>query len=872
MLKRAVIVSALFVVLAGLIVAWRLPQYVVWQPKTYDHLVMADSYQHPHPYQVRWLAQHVSDYIYQNAVPPVTAAVTMSVALRSYADLYEKYGRFVAIFGAAQVTEILAPGAYEKFLQDQETAFRVIEDAGAGDDIQRLIEGAEAIRDAELQEPAKPDDGLVWYVVLGNADPDFKAGSLPLTRELDIALPPPPPEPDTIQDQLDIAATLLATRLSNDHQKDVSVYWQGAMAFEKTSETQGYTPTDVWQLVANVYAIEDLNEDQFVTLVADLADVVRDTAILIWQTKYKYWSQRPSMRRTDLWLHIDNPPFPGYVSGHAGMAAAAAEVLSKHDPRHADIYRKLAQDSAHSRYYGGVHIPSDNTFGAELGRKVAAAHMGQAYDNEYGHNPLALLDLVLVQAAHWAVDMVERVALIINPIDAEVPQFKMLDGDEHRLPTPRNKDGEPSGYEAFLGGIAVRDLDGDGDGDVLVSGYKQARLYENLGGFNFRLANSFDHPELVGAYFTHDGEGAVSGIMAFGYAEPVWFAHEGGFDFGAMTPVAGAETTDWYSFGIILDDHNGDGVEDAIFLNYSPTETRAGSVNFDPNGVDNRLALWDDGRFVMVDGDDGIIGRQAATFGGGYIDMTGDGLKELVLINDGQVTEILGGDQGHVEPLALDGNAAMPLAGMSYTPIRLGGAERVGIHVANVYQGVQDDEDEEGATASNPVADHAASEAEGLATWPLDDVDGEEAPADLMLVYDPQRGIVFDYAQGRLQELAPEWSWGSAAGDLNGDGLDDLVITSGLMPSLRYHCGARLLMQTRDGDFMPATKLAGLDDINLCLRSAVFDDFDGDGDYDIMVSNGFALRVFENLMDRPPGNKPPAWQGKIRGFLTQPRS
>jgi hypothetical protein len=64
------------------------------------------------------------------------------------------------------------------------------------------------------------------------------------------------------------------------------------------------------------------------------------------------------------------PPFPSYVSGHAAVSSAAAEVLAAYFPEQADEWRAAADEAAMSRLYGGIHFRSDNEEGLRLGRRV----------------------------------------------------------------------------------------------------------------------------------------------------------------------------------------------------------------------------------------------------------------------------------------------------------------------------------------------------------------------------------------------------------------------------------------------------------------------------------------------------------------------
>lgn len=125
-----------------------------------------------------------------------------------------------------------------------------------------------------------------------------------------------------------------------------------------------------------------------------------DAFINCWKAKYTYFSERPSTYVRD---NIDGsfvqywpePPFPAFISGHATQGAATAIVLTDiygepfafTDDTHANRARDTAQkvdfkprkfnsfwesaeESAHSRFLGGIHTRQDNVQGLAIGRQV----------------------------------------------------------------------------------------------------------------------------------------------------------------------------------------------------------------------------------------------------------------------------------------------------------------------------------------------------------------------------------------------------------------------------------------------------------------------------------------------------------------------
>lgn len=119
-----------------------------------------------------------------------------------------------------------------------------------------------------------------------------------------------------------------------------------------------------------------------------------------WKWKYQFFTERANTYVTQ---HIDqqwesfwpDPPFPAFPSGHAIQAAAAATVLtnlygenftftdSSHVGRPRDEIRntdfkaryfnsfwQVAEETANSRFYGGIHTPQDNERGLEKGKII----------------------------------------------------------------------------------------------------------------------------------------------------------------------------------------------------------------------------------------------------------------------------------------------------------------------------------------------------------------------------------------------------------------------------------------------------------------------------------------------------------------------
>ena len=87
--------------------------------------------------------------------------------------------------------------------------------------------------------------------------------------------------------------------------------------------------------------------------------------------KYVYWLLRPTQADPAIKLGIGLPNFPSYPSNTACISAAESEVIAAFVPSERERLRALADESAHSRIYAGIHYRFDGVAGLDLGRRVA---------------------------------------------------------------------------------------------------------------------------------------------------------------------------------------------------------------------------------------------------------------------------------------------------------------------------------------------------------------------------------------------------------------------------------------------------------------------------------------------------------------------
>ena len=145
---------------------------------------------------------------------------------------------------------------------------------------------------------------------------------------------------------------------------------------------------------------------------AQMGMAVADAFINCWKWKYQFFTERPN---TFIPKYIDeewesfwpDPPFPSFPSGHAIQAAAAATILESnfgkeftftdraHENRERDelkdtdfVIRSFdnfwdaAQETADSRFYGGIHTQLDNEVGLEKGIDIAKNIYALEWKNE----------------------------------------------------------------------------------------------------------------------------------------------------------------------------------------------------------------------------------------------------------------------------------------------------------------------------------------------------------------------------------------------------------------------------------------------------------------------------------------------------------
>ena len=178
-------------------------------------------------------------------------------------------------------------------------------------------------------------------------------------------------------------------------EKDIADFWDdNPFKMNVTGHamyaTKKFSPPGHWMNIVGIAAKEA--KADFATTVAAYTETsiaLFDGFIACWDEKFRSNYVRPETVinkyfTTDWSPYIQTPPFPSYVSGHATISAAAAEVMSSWfgnrlsftdtsslefgiKSRKIVSFRDAAKEAAMSRLYGGIHYRFDNDEGNKIG-------------------------------------------------------------------------------------------------------------------------------------------------------------------------------------------------------------------------------------------------------------------------------------------------------------------------------------------------------------------------------------------------------------------------------------------------------------------------------------------------------------------------
>lgn len=301
------------------------------------------------------------------------SAHSAAAAVLSHFYPNEPVGRF----GAMARLALLGGPAGKSSLADRQLGWRTGEAVAHAAIVRAANDGADLAWNPKDRPPLRPglwqaSPPLNAYRPLEAMAPEWRTWVLHDSNEIQ---PPPPVLYDSDEYWAEVREVQdVAAQLTND-QKRIADEWN----LDKGT----FTPAGVWNLKAMAVAREKkLGPLQTARLMAAVNVGMMDAFLACWRSKYTHWTQRPvtairAKYDPEFLPYLITPPFPSYVSGHASISGAAAEILASFFPDKAATFRTAAEEAARSRLYGGIHFSSDNAEGLKLGTSVGQKVMAR---------------------------------------------------------------------------------------------------------------------------------------------------------------------------------------------------------------------------------------------------------------------------------------------------------------------------------------------------------------------------------------------------------------------------------------------------------------------------------------------------------------
>jgi membrane-associated phospholipid phosphatase len=139
----------------------------------------------------------------------------------------------------------------------------------------------------------------------------------------------------------------------------------------------------VWEPGYALVRRERLSVPREVRLLASFGVLQWDAYIAAHDAKYTYWRLRPNMADPTIVPLIPVPHHPAYVSNAAIIASAITALVGALFPQEAAHWQYLGEEAGLSRIYAGIHYPSDERAGNQMGKSLAAL----AVQRDQGNGP-----------------------------------------------------------------------------------------------------------------------------------------------------------------------------------------------------------------------------------------------------------------------------------------------------------------------------------------------------------------------------------------------------------------------------------------------------------------------------------------------------
>jgi membrane-associated phospholipid phosphatase len=172
--------------------------------------------------------------------------------------------------------------------------------------------------------------------------------------------PGPPPGYGSPEFQEEMALLKSINSRPSPSQRDIAVT-TAAKSFDR-----------IWEPAYDLVTRQRLSVPREVRLLAPLAAVQFDAYIAAHDAKYTFWRLRPSMADPTIVPLIALPNHPAYVSNAAIISSAVADWIGYMFPAEAAVWRYRGDEAGLSRIYAGIHYPSDERAGNQMGKSLAA--------------------------------------------------------------------------------------------------------------------------------------------------------------------------------------------------------------------------------------------------------------------------------------------------------------------------------------------------------------------------------------------------------------------------------------------------------------------------------------------------------------------
>ncbi|WP_115462018.1 FG-GAP-like repeat-containing protein [Winogradskyella aurantiaca] len=352
------------------------------------------------------------------------------------------------------------------------------------------------------------------------------------------------------------------------------------------------------------------------------------------------------------------------------------------------------------------------------------------------------------------------------------------------------------GNTALGNGISFVDFNKDGWDDISVcTGPNDTpKFYLNIDGIFFTEVNlnlgiqSYQNKQICWVDYDNDGDRDLF-ITSNTYGNRL-FNNTGNLIFEEVTEASGIETSNVYTNGASWADVNNDGCLDLYLSNHTGTESGVPNLFYQSNC---------DGTFTEVSEEIGLFNRLAPSFCSGFFDYNNDGWLDLYVANDRFSANFLyknNGD-GTFSDVSEESNTGVVMDAMTVTVDDFNSDGYFDMYVTNTPEHVSTPflgnalfKNETNETFEN-VSETAGTMFYGFA-WGASFIDVENDGDMDLYVSSSYDGTVMDYPSFALYENIGNLefvqntqmgfegdnhvSYGNAVGDINNDGLLDIIV------------------------------------------------------------------------------------------------